>query len=1112
MSLVAMMLSVAAFAQSGRIVTGDVVDEFGDPIIGATVRVDGTTTGTVTDIDGNFSVDVPAKGSITVSFIGYISQTISDFKQKPHVILKEDNQQLEEVVVVGYGVQKKAHLTGSVASISQQEIADIPTSNVGSALSGLVNGLSVSGGDTRPGSAASLSIRGAGSVNTVAQGSTSQTPLYVIDGFILDADAFNNLDPSTIEQISVLKDASAAVYGSRAANGVILVTTKKGKVGEPKISYSGNVGITDAVSTPKMLSAQQFGRLYNITRMGNLTDQDLNLRTDIFQADELEAMAGLDYNLLDKYWQTGITQQHSINLSGATEKSNYYGSVSYVTQDGNLGKLDYGRWNFRAGSDYKFGKYVKAGLSLSGDYTDQNAPLLKVQQTSSDKDYMMLLSHPGYIPEEVGGYSLAAYGITNEQLTTTQGYNYGFLQNSSDYKENNNHNFYINSSLDVDFGFIKPLKGLTARVTYSKSISDTKSNEVGTSFYLYHLGQGAGSGNHLYTPITDAERESLYSDGNFVVANNGAQYSNGTSGGHIERRFSRSDKYQLNFTLQYQRDFGKHSVNALFSIERTESETENSTAQGTQQYEFSTGQSNSINTDAGGVTSSEWQRSESGTLSYVGRLNYAYGDKYLAEFLMRSDASTKFHPDNYWGFFPSGSIGWVISKEKWMEDVSWIDFLKLRGSFGLTGRDNISAWQWMQTYSMTKDKGGIIGENSAAGSHIELNNGGSVNPDVHWDKSYKANFGIDFNTLQNRLGINIDGYYTMDREMLTTFSGNVPSTVGTSSASTNWGEMDSYGIELSANWNDHIGKNFKYKVGINTGLSDNKILAMDWPTSDTYRSVHYGSRTDMGIWGYECIGMFRSYQDIEEYFNQLAENREDQDVSKVTYCGLTKDRVRPGMLIYKDVRGELQPDGSYSAANGVVDSNDYVQISKRSSNPYHFTVNASAEYKDWSVSFQVNASWGGYSILPSSSYNPSDGTNSGWKYLEYINMPSYWNPDDVFNYNDIYDASGNLVAAQNRDAWLPNMNSSACASVNTATSTFWRVSSTRVTLNRMTIAYRMPKKVCDFLHIGSLRINVTGQNLLSFYNPYPDNFVDPMTTYGSYPTLRKFSIGLNLNF
>lgn len=1090
------LFAMPALAQN-QTVTGNVVDENGEPVIGASVVVaDSPGTGVITDLDGNYTIQIPKGKKVTITYLGYLPVTVAPGGK---VQLKEDSQKLEEVVVVGYGVQKKAHLTGSVSQVSSSEIQDISTSNIASALSGLVNGLSVSGGDTRPGSSASLYIRGANDVSAI--GSSAQQPLFVIDGFILNADAFNNLDASSIESISVLKDAAAAVYGSRAAGGVILVTTKKGKLGAPKISYSGTFGFTDAVSTPKMLNAYNYGRLWNATKMANLTDTDINLRYDLFQADELEAMKGLNYNLLDKYWEVATTAQHSVNISGATETASYFANISYFDQGGNLGKLDYDRWNFRAGADVKIGKGWKASLSVSGDYGKQNSPLMKVQGTYGNKDYVMLLTHPQYVPEEINGYAMANYGISNEELTTNQDYNYGYLQNSSDYTRKMTSNVYVNGSLEYDFSWSNILKGLKFRLSYSKAIGSTKSNEFGTSFNVYRMAVRSGSGQHLYTPIAgdyDAY-ESLMDDSNFLLGHNNAAVSNGTDGGYISRDMTRSDNYQMNFTATYARDFGEHSISGLFTIEKTESEYERLYGQGTRPFEFSTGQSNSIDTSNGGITSSEFTRTESGTLSYVARLNYAYSDKYLFEFLLRSDASTKFAPENYWGIFPSASLGWIASQEKFMENVKWIDFLKVRASFGLTGRDNISAWQWMQTYNMTKDKGGVIGENGAAGSHIEMNNGGSVNRDVHWDKSYKANLGIDFNTLNNRLGINLDAYYVWDRDMLMKFNASIPSTVGTSPASQNYGEMDSYGIELSATWRDKIGKDFKYKVQLNTGLSDNKVLLMDWPKNDLYRSIHYGSRTDMGTWGYQCIGMFRSFQDIEEYFDKY---------NITTYMGKTKDDVRPGMLIYKDIRGTLKDDGTYGGPDGVVDSNDYVQLSNRS-NPYHFTLNLGADYKDFSITAQLNASWGGYSFIPSNALNPNDGTNSGYQYLEYINMPSIWNPDNMFVYEDIYDASGNLIQAANRDASMPNLRFS---DVNSATSTFWRVSGTRVTLNRLTLAYKIPAQLCKYVGIESCRLNVTGQNLLSLYNPYPDNFIDPMTSYGGYPTLRKFTIGINVTF
>ncbi len=1110
--IILMLMALASIGVSAQsTVNGTVVDSNGEPIIGATVMVKGTSTGTVTDFDGNFTLpNVPAKAQLVVSYIGYLSQTITNLNN-PKVTLKEDSQQLEEVVVVGYGTQKKAHLTGSVETVPVNEIQDLATNDLTGSLRGLVNGVSIQDGGNRPGDASSLSIRGAN--NLEALGVSSQAPLYVIDGFILDANAFNNLDPSSIESISILKDAAAAVYGARAANGVVLVTTKKGKMGAPQISYSGTIGITNAVSTPKMLNTYNFGRLWNAVRMADDTETNINPRYDLFQADELEAMKSLNYDLLGDHWKTGITHQHSVNVSGATEKVNYFASIGYFKQDGNLGKLDYDRWNFRAGADVKLGNWIKASLSVSGDYGKKNSPLMKVQSSGNDKDYQSLLTHPGYIPETLAGHPMAKYGITNGELATNQTYNYEYLQNSSDYSRTMNSNLYISGAVDFDLGFIKPLNGLKARFSYSKAINTQKNNEFGTQFAVYRLNQRTGSGEHLYTAMPGAEdfyNTTILAETNFLMGHNNAKVSNGTDGGYLQRTMNRSDNYQINFTLTYARKFGPHSVNALFSIEKSESEYEDLLGQGTKPYEFSSGQSNSIDTNNGGVTSSTWGRSESGTLSYIGRLNYNYNDRYLLEFLIRSDASQKFHPRNYWGVFPSLSAGWIVSEEKFMKNVKWLDFLKFRASFGLTGRDNISAWQWMTTYNIALDKGAIFGDDGVAGSHITANNGARINEDMKWDKSYKGNIGLDFSVLQGRLGFNIDAYYVWDRDMLLAFSGTIPTTVGATGAPQNYGKMNSWGSEISITWRDKIGKDFKYKVQLNTGFSDNKVLQAEWPTRDYFKGLMEGERTDRGSWGYQCIGMFRSYQDIEEYFKQY-------NITK--YMGMTKEEVRPGMLIYKDVRGQLKADADnykgadkYDGPDGIVDALDLVRLSDRS-NPYHFTLNLNGEYKDFSITAQLAASWGGYSFVPSSALSPSDGVSAnnslGYKRLEYVNMPSFWNPDNMYVYQDIYDAEGNLLMAANHDAAYPNLR---WASVNSQTSSFWRVSGTRISLNRVTLAYKIPKKLCKFVGISSARVNVTGQNLLSLYNPYPDKFIDPMMSYGVYPTLRKFTIGLNLSF
>ena len=1098
-----MAFAAAPVMAQNQTVTGSVVDENGEPVIGASVMVSGTKTGTVTDVNGTYKINVQKGQKVVISYIGYLPQTVLPGGK---ISLQEDRQSLDEVVVVGYGAQKKAHLTGSVATVDMNDVQDIAAGGLASTLSGLVNGMSVSGGDARPGERATIKIRDTNSLGSV--GVSAQEPLFVIDGYVypndikignstqnLGAEAFNNLDPSEVESISVLKDASAAVYGARAANGVILVTTKKGKIGKPTISYSGTFGFTDEVARPKMLSTYNYGRLYNAVAAADPTNTSLNKTTALFQKDELEAMKNLNYDLLGDNWETGFTQKHSANISGATERVSYFGGISYFTQDGNLGRLDYNRWNYRAGIDVKVSKWLGANLTISGDYGKKNTPLVKVGGSGNEKDYNLLLTHPGYIPEHVNGMPMAAYGVSNSEVNQNQNYNFSVLQNNGDYSRSMSNNMNINAGITYDFGWSNILKGLKLKFSYSKSINNTKNNQYGSHFTLYKMNQRYGSGQHLYTPTSgDEEGFDYLANSNFVALER-------ANGDMLYRTMTRTDNYQMNFTATYARDFGQHHVNALFAIEKSEAESEYLEGQRQTPYPFTTGQYNS----ASGERTTVFTRSESGTMSYIGRINYAYADKYLFEFLLRSDASTKFAPENYWGTFPAVSAGWVISEEKWFQKAaSWVDFLKLRASWGMTGRDNTAAWQWMQVYAQDANKGIIFGTgaNIDSGSRITINkNNSAVNRDVHWDKSYKTNIGVDFQVLNKRLAVSAEYYNEKNREMLMNIKQSVPSTVGTQSAAVNLGEMNSWGWELSVNWRDKIGKDFKYRIGLNTGYRDNEVLVMDWVTGNSlYRQITKGHRTDMGLWGMQCIGMFRSFQDINEYFDMYMKK---EDGSYGTYMGMTKEQVRPGMLIYKDVRGALQENGTYAGPDHNVDEElDQVQLSNRT-NPYGFTINAGAEWKGISLTAQFGASWGGYTVVPSAALKPNGS-------LEYCNMPSFWNPDNMFVYQDIYDGSGNLLMEANRDAQYPNL---AYSNVNAVTSSFWRVSAARVALNRLTLAYTIPSSLYKKFGINNIRVNVTGQNVLNFYNPYPDKFMNPMAgTYGSYPNLRKWTVGVNLSF
>jgi hypothetical protein len=398
----------------------------------------------------------------------------------------------------------------------------------------------------------------------------------------------------------------------------------------------------------------------------------------------------------------------------------------------------------------------------------------------------------------------------------------------------------------------------------------------------------------------------------------------------------------------------------------------------------------------------------------------------------------------------------------------------------------------MRIYAQDADSGPVFGDNNESLNRITYNKFNSaVNRDVHWDKSYKANIGLDLNVLNSRLGITFEAYKVWNREMLMNMSQNIQAVIGTQSAAVNLGEMNSWGYELSLNWKDKIGKDFKYKVGLNTGYSDNSVLNMDWVTNYLYRQITYGGRTDIGMWGMQCIGMFRSFQDIQEYV---------QANNITSYMGMSPENIRPGMLIYKDVRGTNGVGGP----DGIVDQNDDQVCLSNRSNPYGFSLNLSAEWKGISLTTQFQASWGGYSMIDGAALKTGDG-------LAITNMPSFWNPDNMYVYEDIYDGSGNLIMKANRDAEYPNLK---YASVNAAQSNFWRVSGTTIKWSRLTLAYSIPSKWLKATGIGikSVRLNITGQNLLSLYNPYPDKYIDPMSSYGRYPALRKFTLGVNVSF
>ncbi|GAB3649364.1 TonB-dependent receptor [Echinicola sediminis] len=1030
-------------------ISGTVTDEEGEPLPGATVTVLGTTKGTVTDVDGKYALDVEKGATLQFSFIGFEKKQVLVGNQAViNVSLVLDNNSLEEVVVVGYGEMKKSHLTGAVETLDASEIEDLPTGDISSALAGRVLGVGVSGGNTRPGSQASIRLRNPESLSKDGNGTD---PLYVIDGVLQigadgsnDASRFNNLDPAEIESISFLKDASAAIYGSRGANGAIIVTTKRGRDGKPRFSYSGSYGVNDEAYRTKMLSAYDFGMYYNIMNGPygkNATEGDDDR---FFSQDELDYFKTIDYDWLEEAWSKASTQRHNLNVSGGTQKASYFASASYFTQDGNLSTLDYDRWNFRAGADIEVMDNLKAGLQVAGYYSDRTKTFNKIGGENDENDYRNLLLSPRYIPAYVNGFPV---DLPSNRVGD---YHYFEIQKLNNLATQRDQNMSVNLYAEYELPFIK---GLKARLAYGRNMGSGRGTQVGTRYTLYEFDR-LGDNGHIY-------------DG--AEVSNSREYRNGDRLYYSNQNFLST---QTNFTVNYANDFGLHSVSGLFSMERAEAESSQEDVWKEEPTSFTNGQ---FSTAFGGIDG-RTTGSESGSLGYVGRVNYSYADKYLAEFLFRSDASTKFAPENYWGKFYSLSAGWVISKEDFFNS-SWIDFLKFRYSAGMLGRDEVKAWGWRQRYTFQNGKGGVFGGNAEASTGMKMER--SPNRAATWSDEFKNNFGIDARFMDSRLSAVVEAYYNKETNKLMERTGNVPVTVGGTVAAENFGEINYYGFELGLGWSDNIGE-FRYGVDLRYGRSNNKVIVGNFNDVDSMYPWRpsAGQPTDNGTWGYDYLGMFRTQDDIDRYVEQYG-------ITQV--FGTVSDNLQPGMLYYRDVRGPLQADGTFAGPDGVIDENDQIQLEKgNASHGIGSTIKLG--YKGFSLNAVLAASWGGWS-----EYDARKAMHQNIS-RTFESVPAYW--------GNIYDPT------LNPNGRFPNP---AHEDISLSPrSEFWRVDSFRMFVRNINVGYSLPKQVTDKLKISNARMFLTILNPVSFYNPY--GYKNPIGgSWENYPVLRTYSAGLNLS-
>jgi TonB-linked SusC/RagA family outer membrane protein len=1061
------LLSLSSFAQKTNgdkiIITGNVIDNTGLGLPGVNVVEKGTKNGVSTDMDGRYKIAVNKGAVLSFAFIGMdtVEKTAGN-QTIINVTLKDSSTELEQVVIVGYGSQKKTNLTSAVETVKMSEIRDLPVGDIGTAIAGRVLGVGVSGGATRPGVKSSLTIR---KPYSLAKDGGNLNPLYVIDGVLqIDAQGFNdstvfdNLDSSEVETISFLKDASAAIYGARSAQGVVLVTTKKGSKGAPKFSYSGSYGVNDKTYQTKVLNAYEFGQYINIMNGKNGFDQTANDKQYFFSQDELEYFKTLKNTYLDDEWSSSYSMRHNLNVSGGDDKATYFAGISYYEEDGNLSTLDYNKWNFRAGTDVNLSSNWKAGLQMSGFNSGQTKTFNKIGGEKDENDYNNLLLHVPYIPNYVNGLPIELSGNND----ANQRYHYNEIKRLNNLAETTSNTMTFNLYTEYKVPFIK---GLTARGAYSRNMSNSRGSQYGTGYNLYQV-KGLGANEHIFSDDIDMStaKAKFYTNGDRLYFSNTTNLSE-----------------QYNLTGSYNRDFGKHSVSGLFSIERSESTSNSENVWKSGVLDGSNGQFNTASGTIDGSTS----KSESGSLSYVGRFNYAYNEKYLAEFLYRTDASTKFSPENYWGNFYSVSAGWVISKEDFFKS-SVVDFLKVRYSVGLLGKDDTKAWNWRQRYTFQGYKGAVFGGDLDNTNGFKMET--TPNRDATWSDELKMNFGIDSKFLDGRLSVTAESYYNIGTNLLMNVTGNLPFTIGGSLAAENYGSVDSYGYEVSLGWNDNIGKDLRYGVDLRFGWSDDKIIKGNFNNADILFpwNAQPGKSSDNGVWGYDYLGMFKTQAEVDAYVSKYKITEIKDLQGNRLY---TADKLKPGMLYYRDVRSWDPVTKTFGAPDGIIDQYDQVQLAKKANSHAGIGSTLRLAYKGFSFNAVVNASFGGWADI-----------DSGARKALKTKIPQIVN-NTVSIWNDIYDADVNPNGS------MPNP---AFGDSNSIQSSFWEVNAFRIQCRNISLGYTLPDNILKTLNMNSCKINLVAINPFNLYNPY--SFQEANGSFMNYPTLRTISLGVNVGF
>lgn len=809
---------VAVVQQKKNTVTGVVLDPTGMPVIGANIMVKGTTSGTITDMDGKFSLDVDKDATLVISYIGFASQEIKVGNQtKLSIALKEDSEALDELVVVGYGTQKKVNLTGSVATVDNKALSERPTTNVSSLLQGQVPGLQVTQNTGQPGAeGTSMQLRGMGTFS-----SAGTAPMILVDGVAGD---LSSLSPNEIESISVLKDAaSAAIYGARAANGVILVTTKNGKQGKMQISYHVNTGWQQATVLPDLItSSVEYMEMYNI-----MADRTPGKRKyseeyiDLYRDPNRNKLLYPDYNWIDETFKTGFIHNHNITASGGTEKLLYNVNFSYMNQDGILPGHGYERFTGRSNVEAKLHERVKLGGKIAFYNGNVKAPAFQQDAVLLQIVQQRPMYMP-YLPDGSGRYTYTDLPISEAGEFVNRNPIYIANETSS---RTEKWRWDAQAYLDIELlkkDNMSLMWNSKAAISYSDSFTKTMQPNDGEGYYYHKL-----EGEEDYTI--------------------GSKFEPTTDSG-VKDAFSKDQILTLYSTLNYNLNVGKHDISVLMGYNQESYKSRSLSAQRRwfPSYVIEEIDGGSPLDQKMSGNSSEW-----GLSSFFGRVNYAYDSKYLLEANFRYDGTSRIYKDNRWGLFPSFSGAWRISEECFIKDnLLWLNNLKLRASWGKLGNQSIGNYVYHDVYEASNVV--IGGDMIQAMIQTKL-----TDKTLTWEETAITDIGVDLNLWNNRFYMTFDWYNKITSGILN--EAPIPASVGLAAPTVNYGKLRNRGVEIQIGHQNQLG-DFTYGASFMATFNKNKVLELMAPSYGNYINevgLPYGEH-----YMYEWIGLFQSEEEI----------------------------------------------------------------------------------------------------------------------------------------------------------------------------------------------------------------------------------------------------------